>query len=75
MNNTVFEKTVENMRKHRYVKLVTTERRRNCLVLEPNYLTTKFLTKNLLVIEIKETQIVLNKPVYLGLSILDLAKY
>ena len=75
MNNTVFEKTVENMRKHRYVKLVTTERRRNYLVLEPNYLTTKFLTKNLLVIEIKETQIVLNKPVYLGLSILDLAKY
>ena len=75
MNNTVFEKSVENMRKHRYVKLVTTERRRNYLVLEPNYLTTKFLTKNLLVIEIKETQIVLNKAVYLGLSILDLAKY
>ena len=46
MNNTVFEKTVENMRKHRYVKLVTTERTRNYLVLEPNYLTTKFLTKN-----------------------------
>ena len=75
MNNTVFEKTVENMRKHRYVKLVTTERTRNYLVLEPNYLTTKFLTKNLLVIEMKEMQIVLNKPVYLGLSILDLAKY
>ena len=75
MNNTVFEKTVENMRKHRYVKLVTTERTRNYLVLELNYLTTKFLTKNLLVIETKEMQIVLNKPVYLGLSILDLAKY
>ena len=45
MNNAVFEKTMENVRKYRYVKLVTTERRRNYLVSEPNYHTTKFLQK------------------------------
>ena len=39
------EKTMENVRKHRDIKLVTTERRRNNLILEPNYHTTKFLQK------------------------------
>ena len=46
MNNEVFGKTTENVRKHRDIKLVTTERRRNCLVSEPNYHTTKYLQKN-----------------------------
>ena len=46
MNNAVFEKTMENMRKHRNIKLETTERRRNYLVSEPNYHTTKFLAEN-----------------------------
>ena len=46
MNNAVFVKTLENVRKHRGVKLVTKERRRNCLVSEPNYHTTKFLPQN-----------------------------
>ena len=45
------EKTTENVRKDRDIKLVTTERRRNYLVSEPNYHTTKFFTKNLLAIE------------------------
>ena len=43
MNNEVFGKTMENVRKHRDIKLITTESRRNFLVLEPNYHTTKFL--------------------------------
>ena len=47
-------KTMENVRKHRDVKLVTTERRRNYLVSEPNYQTTKFFTENLLAIEMKK---------------------
>ena len=47
------EKTMENVRKHRGIKLVTTERKRNCLVSQPNYHTTKFFTENLLAIEIK----------------------
>ena len=70
MNNSVFRKTMENVRKHRDIKLVTTERRRNYLVLEPNYHTTKFFTEKLLAIEMKKTETLMNKPVYLGLSIL-----
>ena len=74
MNNVVFQKTMENVRKHRDVKFVTTERRRNYLVLEPNYHTTKFCTENLLSIEMRKTDILMNKPVYLGLSRLELSK-
>ena len=68
MNNAVFG------RKHRYIKLVTTERRRNYLVSEPNCHTTKFFTENVLAIKMKKTEILMNKPVYLGLSILELSK-
>ena len=57
MNNTVFGKTMENVRKHRDIKLVTTEARRNYLVPEPNYHVTIFFSENLLVIEMKKTQI------------------
>ena len=55
INNAVFEETMENVRKHRNIKLVTTERRRNYVVSEPNYHTTKFFTKNLLPVEIRKT--------------------
>ena len=54
MNNAVFEKTMENVRKHRNIKLGTTERRRNYLVSEPNYHTTKFFTENLLATEMRK---------------------
>ena len=75
MNNGVFGKIMENVRKQRDVKLVTTERKRNYLVSEPNYQTyQKFSTETLLVTEMGKTQILMNKPVYLGLSILDLSK-
>ena len=57
MNNAVLGKTMENVRKHRDIKLVTTERRRNYLVSEPNYHTTKFFTENLLAAEMKKSQI------------------
>ena len=59
---------MENVRKHRDIKLVTTERRRNYLVSEPNYHTTKFFTEYLLAIEIRKTKILMDKPVSLGLS-------
>ena len=74
MNNTVFQKTMEIVRKHRDIKLVTTERRKNYLMSEANYHTTKFFTKKLLTIEMKQTQMYMNNPVYLGLSILELRK-
>ena len=53
MNNAVFGKTMENVRKNRDIKLVTTDRRRNHLVSEPNYHTTKFFTEHLLELEMK----------------------
>ena len=54
MKNTVFGKTNGNLRKHRNIKLVPTERKRNYLVSEPNYHTTKFFTEHLLAIEMKK---------------------
>ena len=55
MNDTVFGKeNIENLRKYRYIKLVTTERRKNYLVSEPNYRTTKFFTEHLLAIKVKK---------------------
>ena len=56
------------------IKLVTTERRRNCLVSEVSYHTAKFFNENLLAIEMKKSDILMNKPVCLGLSILELSK-
>ena len=53
INNAVFGKIVENVRKHRDIKVVTTERRRNYLVSESNYHTTKLFIESLLVIEMK----------------------
>ena len=52
----VLEKKMEKLRKYRYIKLLTIERRRNYLVSEPNYHTTKIFTENLLAIEIKKNR-------------------
>ena len=69
MNNNIFGETKENLRKHRDIKLIRTERRRNYLVLEPSYHTTNFFAENLLVIEMKKTQILMNKPVYMEINL------
>ena len=74
MNNSVFGKTMENVRNHRDIKLVTTDEKRNKLVSEPNYHTTKRFSENLLAIEMKKTKVKMNKPIYLGMSILDISK-
>ena len=68
MNNSVFGKTMENVRKHRDIKLVATDKRRNQLVSELNYHTTKWFSENLLAI------VKMNKPVFLRLSILEISK-
>ena len=68
MNNAVFGKTIENVRRHRDIKLVKAERSRNYLVSEPNYHTTMIFTEYLSARQMKKkTEILLNKPVYLGL--------
>ena len=73
MNNSVFGKTMENVRKHRNIKLVTTDKRRNQLVSEPNYHTTKWFSEVFLPTEMKKIKVKMNKPVYLGLSILEIS--
>ena len=74
MNNFIFGKTMENVRKHRKIKLVTTVKKRIKLVSERTYHTTKYLSKNLLAIEMKKIKVKMIKPVYLGLSILEISK-
>ena len=73
MNNAAFGKTMENVRKHRIITLVRTDKK-NQLVSEPNYHTTKEFSENLLAIEMKKTRVKMNKPIYLGISILDISK-
>ena len=74
MNNAVFGKTMENIRKHRDIKLVTTDKKRSKLVSEPNYHTINLISKYLSIIEIKKTKVKKNKPIYLGLTILEISK-
>ena len=62
------------MRKHRDIKLVTTDKRGSQLVSETNYHTIKCFSENLLAIEMKKTKVKMNKPIYLGLSILEISK-
>ena len=74
MNNSVFGKTMENVRKHRDIKLVTTEKRRLKLVSEPHYHTTKHFSENLIAIEMKKTKVKMNTPIYVGASIFHISK-
>ena len=74
MNNSVFRKTMENIRKHRDIKLVTTDKKRSKLVSEPNYHTTNLISEDLSITEMKKTKVKMNKPIYLGLSILEISK-
>ena len=74
MNNSVFGPTFINVRKQHDIKLLKTDNRRNQLVSEPNYHTTKWFSENLLAIEMKKTKLKMNNPVYLGFSILEISK-
>ena len=74
MNNSVFGKTMENIRKRVDVKLVTDEKKLLRLAAKPTYVSTKIINENLIIVhKIKET-ITLNKPAYVGMCILDLSK-
>ena len=74
MNNSVFGKTMENIGKHRDIKLVTTDKKRRKLVSESNYHTINLISEDLSIIEMKKTKVKMNKPIYLGLSILEISK-
>ena len=74
MNNSVFGRTMENIRNHRDIKTVATDKQRNKLASEPNYHTTKYISENLLIMEMKKKEVVMNKPIYLGQAILDISK-
>ena len=71
MNNAVFGKTMENIKKHQDIILVTIKAKRNYLVSE---LYNKIFSENLLAVDMRKTQILLNKPVYVELSMLELSK-
>ena len=74
MNNSVFGETMENVRNHRDIKLVTPNKQRNKFASEPNYHTTKYISEDLLIMEIKKVEVKMNKPVYLSQAILDISK-
>ena len=74
MNNSHFGKTMQNLRKHRDIEFVITDKGRNQLVSEPNYHATKWFSEKLLAVEMKKTKVKMIKPVYLGLPILDISK-
>ena len=74
MNNSVFGKTMENIRKHRNIKLVTTEEKYLCTVMKPNFKSGVLFGENLMGCEMGKIKVVMNKPVYLGQVILDLSK-
>ena len=75
MNNAVYGKTMENVSRHRDIKLVTTDKRRNQLASEHNYHTTKYFSENLMAVEMKKTKVQMHQPIYLGMSILDISMY
>ena len=74
MNNTFFGKTMENLRKHRGTKLVATDKKRDQLASELNYHTTKYFSEIMMAIKMKRRTAKMNKPIYLGMSILDISK-
>ena len=74
MNNSVFGKTMENIRKHKDIKLVTADKKRSKLASEPNYHTINLISGDLSIIEMKKTKVKMNKSIYLGLSIMEISK-
>ena len=74
MNNAVFGKTMANLRNHRNIKLVTSDKRRKRLVSEPNCHSHKNFSDHLMAIEMNKTRVKMNKPLYLGMSLLDISK-
>ena len=63
MNNSVFAKTMENVRNHRDIKLVTSDKGRSILASEPNYHSSKCIWKDLMIMEMRKVEVKINKPI------------
>ena len=74
MNNAVFGKTMENIRNRKDVKLVNNVEKLRKLIAMPNFVNRKIFSENLISVHMKKTNLTMNKPVYLGMCILDLSK-
>ena len=74
MNNNVFDKIIENVRKHRDIKLIVTEELRKKLTSEPNYMSCTTFSNELMAIEMRKTRVIMNKPIIIGQAILDTSK-
>lgn len=74
INDTVFGKIMEKVRKHKNIKFVLTNKRKNCVVSEANYYTKKYFSENLLAVPMKKIKVKMDNPVYPGLSILKISK-
>ena len=74
MNNSIFGKTMENIRKHRNIKLVTNKESYLCTIMHPNFKSGVLFRENLMGCEMGKVKVMMNKPVYLGQAILDLSK-
>ena len=73
-NNSFFGKTMENVRNHRDIKLATSEKRRSIYASEPNYHYAKYISEDLMIMEMRKMKVKMNKPIYLGQAILDISK-
>ena len=74
MRNAAFGKTIQNVRSEKDIKLVATDVQRNKLVSQPNFYSSKYFSENLLAVEMRKIKVNMNKPIYLGMIILDVSK-
>ena len=74
MNNSVFGKTMENIRNRKDIKLVTSKQQALKLIAKPNFKNRTIFTENLISVHMGKTKLVFNKPVYVGMCILDISK-
>jgi hypothetical protein len=77
MNNAVFGKTMENVRNHANVRLVTRWDGRNgaeAMIAKPNFHSRSVFAENVIAIEMRKLMVKFNKPIYVGMCILDISK-
>ena len=74
MNNSVFGKTIENLRKRVNVKLVTEYKKLDKLTSKPTYVSSKILNENVMAVHKIKEALTLNRPAYVGMCILNLSK-